>query len=59
MKNHVHELHDMGTLTIDQNLITDEMFVYESDDSVIGHEIRHFIIFLQRWSKTNYEVYLS
>ena len=56
MKNHVHEFHDLGTLTINPDLITDKMFVYDSDDSVIGHEIRHLIIFLQRWSKTNYDV---
>ena len=56
MKNYVHELHNLGTLTIDPNFITDQMFVYDSDDSIIGHEIRHFIIFLQRWSKANYEV---
>ena len=56
MKNHIHELNNLGTLTINPNLITDQMFVYDSDDSIIGHEIRHFIIFLQRWSKANYEV---
>jgi hypothetical protein len=55
MKNYVHELNYLGTLTINPNFITDKMFVYDSDDSIIGHEIRHFIIFLQRWSKTNYE----
>ena len=56
MKNHIHELNNLGTLTINPNLIADQMFVYDSDDSIIGHEIRHFIIFLQRWSKANYEV---
>ena len=56
MKNHIYEFNNLGTLTINPNLITDQMFVYDSDDSIIGHEIRHFIIFLQRWSKSNYEV---
>lgn len=56
MKKYVHELNNLGTLIINPNLITDKMFVYDSDDSIIGHEIRHFIIFLQRWSKANYEV---
>ncbi len=54
IKNYVHELNNFGTLTIDPNLITEQMFIYDSDDSIIGHEIRHFIIFLQRWSKANY-----
>ena len=57
MKNHIYEFNNLGTLTINPNLITDQMFVYDSDDSIIGYEIRHFIIFLQRWSKANYEVY--
>ena len=56
MKNHIYEFNNLGTLTINPNLITDKMFVYDSDYSIIGHEIRHFIIFLQRWSKANYEV---
>ena len=56
MKNHIYEFNNLGTLTINPNLITDQMFVYDSDDSIIGYEIRHFIIFLQRWSKANYEV---
>lgn len=55
MENYVNELHNLGTLTIDPNLIADKMFVYDSNNS-IGHEIRQFIIFLQRWSKTNYGV---
>lgn len=57
MKNHIYEFNNLGTLTINPNLITDQMFVYDSDDSIIGYEIRHFIIFLQRLSKANYEVY--
>jgi hypothetical protein len=56
MKAYIHELNNLGTLTINPNLITDKMFIYDNDDTIIGHEIRHFIIFLQRWSKTNYEI---
>lgn len=56
MKQYIYELNDLGTLIINPNLITDQMFIYDSDDSIIGHEIRHFIIFLQRWSKANYEI---
>jgi hypothetical protein len=56
MKDYIDEFTNIGTITINPNLITDKMYKYNCDDNIIGHEIRHFIIFLQRWSKTNYEV---
>ena len=56
MKENLNEFHNLGTLTINPKTITKDMYVYDSNDTIIGHEIRHFIIFLQRWSKMNYEV---
>lgn len=56
MKKNLDEFENVGTLEINPNTITDDAFEYDNDDTIIGHEIRHFIIFLQRWSKTNYEV---
>ena len=56
MKEYVNDIEDLGALQIDVNEIDNENFVFDNDDTVLGHEIRHFIIFLQRWSKTNYEI---
>lgn len=56
MKEYVNEIEDLGTLQFDINEIDNENFVFDNDDTILGHEIRHFIIFLQRWSKTNYEI---
>lgn len=56
MRENLKDIQDLGTLTINPRTITDQKFIYDNDDTIIGHEIRHFIIFLQRFSKLNYEV---
>ena len=56
MKDNLTDIIDLGTLIINPHTITDSKFEYDNDDTIIGHEIRHFIIFLQRFSKLNYDV---
>ena len=56
MKEYVNDIDDLGLLQIDIKEIENKDFEFDNDDTIIGHEIRHFIIFLQRWSKTNYEI---
>jgi len=56
MKENINQLTNLGTIKININTITDDNFEFDNEDTIIGHEIRHFIIFLQRLSKTNYEV---
>ena len=60
LKYVINDVENFGELTFDINALkefySDNNDRYDSEDSFIGHELRHFIIFLQRLSATCYDV---
>ena len=60
LKYIIDDVENFGELTFDINALkefySDNNDRYDSEDSFIGHELRHFIIFLQRLSATCYDV---
>lgn len=60
MKDIVDSLENFGEITYNIKMLKEfyssNNNTYDSEDSFIGHEIRHFLIFLQRLSATCYDV---
>lgn len=56
----IDDIENFGELTFNINSLKEFYEVdnnrYDSEDSFIGHELRHFLIFLQRLSATCYDV---
>lgn len=56
----IDDIENFGELTFDINSLKEfyesDNNRYDSEDSLIGHELRHFLIFLQRLSATCYDV---